>query len=228
MKSINVLVCIGLYSSILGCQEKENKTVDDAGKPVVQAKADIAKTTTPQVDVAVPQKNLAEPVEVVAQAQKTSKPGIEEKSLSVRELWALYKSKRAEAKSLEKVPEYQKASLAYVEAAEAAEKLKKPGIASWQHNSAGKNLIDAFKGKVNYDEVMNALNTMKYSPEKKAYKKQSKENFKINMTLLQSAIMCLNKAEKFDAKTSEAKRLGIIQKNKAFIRFIETFIVSED
>jgi hypothetical protein len=145
-------------------------------------------------------------------------------SMPVGELWALYKSSRSMGKALADTLEYEKAASAFLKAAEVAVKLDRSSIASWQYNSAGKNLVDAFSKDCEYYASVEKLNSMKVGLEKTAFRKKLKECFAKHFILLEQASTYLEKASQFDSKEPEKGRDEMISRNKQFVTFVKQFI----
>lgn len=144
--------------------------------------------------------------------------------MPVGELWALYKSSRSIGKALEDTSEFHKAADAFVKAAEVVVKLERPSIASWQYNSAAKNLIDAFSKDCKYYSSVEKLNSMKSGKEKTEFRQELKECFAKHSELLEKAWAYLDKAEEMDLEEPEKGRDDIIKRNKQFVTFVKKFI----
>jgi hypothetical protein len=145
-------------------------------------------------------------------------------TMSMSDLWALYRSSRSIGKALEGTSEHSKASDAFVKAAEVVVKLKRPSIASWQYNSAAKNLLDAFSKKCDYYSSVESLNSMKSGNAKNAQRAKLKSCFSENFDLLKKASVYLTQAELLDLEVPEKGRDGIIARNKQFVVFVSQFI----
>ena len=169
------------------------------------------------------------PAEAVITLVKTVKPLTPQKGkLPINEMWKKYNELRKEANRLTNAREWEASAEAFVQAAEYATQLERPGIASWQYNSAGKTLINAFKERTEYVKVMQKLVKVKDKDARKIMRKTMKKSFASEFSLLKPALTYLSMAEDADAqhpkdKGNKGKRLSLIKSNLSFVEWVDGF-----
>lgn len=169
------------------------------------------------------------PAEAVITLKRTVKPLTPQKGkLPIDEMWKKYNELRKEANRLTKEREWEASAEAFVQAAEYATQLERPGIASWQYNSAGKTLINAFKERTEYTKMMQELNKLKDKDARNAIRKTMKKSFADEFSLLKPALIYLSMAEEADAQHpkdqgNKGKRLSLIKSNLSFVQWIDSF-----
>ena len=229
-----ILSCLMLVGSVVftSCQ---NDKVEKAPSIDKTPNLEKAPEMPPEIVVEVSSERLisstellsSSQIELISEGEDTLKLDISDKpidDLPVGELWALYKSSRSIGKALEDTSEYSKAADAFAKAAEVVVKLERASIASWQYNSAAKNLIDAFSKDCKYHSSVEKLNSMKSGKEKTEFRQELKQCFAKHSEFLERASAYLDKAEELDLKEPEKGRDGIIKRNKQFVTFVKKFI----
>lgn len=227
-----ILGCLFVLCGIvlISCEKENPPTIDSIPKLEKAPKMiselhnkvtlDTVLSSSSQVSLSIEDDSIKVSDQLVEEIQKAETL----ETMSTSDLWALYKSLRSIGKALENTSEYSKAADAFVKAAEVVVKLKRPSIASWQYNSAAKNLLDAFSKKCDYYSSVESLNSMKSGNAKNAQRAKLKNCFSENFDLLKKASVYLTQAELLDLKVPEKGRNGIIARNKQFVVFVSQFI----
>ncbi len=171
-----------------------------------------AKTATAQTAKAIDIPQKAKP--------KNSKLS----NLSKSELWAKYKQARKKAYEYNEKGMLKKAAKELLLSAECAELIDRQDIAAWQYNNVGKQEIDIFKSKTEYDKRMNRIGSMEYGDKKTEYIAKCKKVMSDNINILDRSLGYLEKAKDLDAIKTDNKRLKMIESNIRFIIQLKRFL----
>ena len=149
-------------------------------------------------------------------------------SESTAQQWQKYNAIRGKAKKADRDKEWEKSAQFYLQAGDYAMQLERPGIASWQYNSAGKTLIDGFKSRVQYDTVMKKMREAQGVKVRAKVRKMMKKTFLKESLFLKPAQSYLLRAVDADSqhpkrKGNKGKRLSLIKSNLSFVEWIDKF-----
>ncbi|MCK5808920.1 hypothetical protein KAH37_08055 [bacterium] len=206
-----ILILFTILSLLISCSEKgavsQKKESVSPQKKAVTTES-VEKKKSPQKEVkTTPQKKGEIPVSVQ---------------------WKRYQNTRQKAQEAASEKRFKESAELYALAAKYTLELNRPGVASWQYNSAGKELINAFKERVDYTGIMKKMNLTKDKKVRKKLQDTMHKRFAKEFSLLEPAKEYLLLAENADSKHSKAdgnrgKRLSLIKNNLAFIIWIADF-----
>jgi hypothetical protein len=141
-------------------------------------------------------------------------------------LWSSYRSAKAAVKEAES--NYEKQAKCLLEAAGYAKDLQRFDIEAWQYNNAGFVLIEGFKDKTDYINVMNKLNSLKLKSEITQYRKEARILLNKEKEMLSQAISYLAQAKQIDGNLEKSSRTTTIASNITFVNDVLNFLDVED
>ncbi len=207
-----VSICVMSLIFLGGCGNKEVKQVEKEPTLIKQVPTDILSQET--------EDPAEKPKDPVYKLRFTS----ELADLGEGELWKVYKECRTRADKAKNRERYQESINLLLKGAEAAIKLEKPGIASWQFNNAAKHAIEYYQAESEYKKRMRKLTKIKHGDEKIAYKKDTKTIMKDYFKILKEAEGYLNAATKYNEMDNDSERVSAIESNMGFVKEIEGFL----
>jgi hypothetical protein len=143
---------------------------------------------------------------------------------SISELWATYKTTKILAAKF--VSENNLDSIiVYLDiAADAASKLSREDIASWQLNNIGHYSINEYKDRTDLDIRLRQLESLTNLKAKGLHLEETKSIFSYHFKILSNAKIYLHKAQILDRKFKKTERTDIIKRNIQFIDWVDNFI----
>lgn len=143
-------------------------------------------------------------------------------------LWSSYRSAKAAAIEAEAKGKYEKQAKHLLEAAKYANALQRFDIEAWQYNNAGFALIQDFKEKTNYINLMNKLNSLKLNTEIHQFSKETRELLNNEKEILLEAKDYLAQAKEIDNNLEKSSRTTTIVSNIIFINDVLNFLEFKD
>jgi len=143
---------------------------------------------------------------------------------SISELWKTYKNSKALATKFSTNNNLDSTVYYLNLAADAAYKLSREDIATWQLNNIGYYSINEFKRRTDYDIRMQKLATFTNLKLKALYVEETKKIFAENLHILETAELYLYKAQLLDSDLEPSDRTQVIESNLEFIDWIANYI----
>jgi len=214
MKKYLWLIVIALL--IVSCNSKKSETTQElaeSSKSEEKADSNLVLEQKPKVEKTVEQ------VE-----EKTEDNLIEDEAT----LWSSYRSAKAEVKEAESDNDFEKQAKHLLEAAAYAKALQRFDIEAWQYNNAGFALIESFKNKTDYLNVMNKLNNLKKKSEITQYRKEARIILSNEKELLLQASGYLTQAKEIDDNLEKSSRTVTIASNITFVNDVLRFLKADE
>jgi len=139
-------------------------------------------------------------------------------------LWSSYRSAKVAVKEAEADSNYEKQAEYLLEAAGYAKTLQRFDIEAWQYNNAGFTLIEGFKNKTDYINVMNKLNSLKLKSEITLYWKEARILLNKEKEMLSQASGYLAQAKQIDSNLEKSSRTTTIASNITFVKDVLNFL----
>jgi len=143
-------------------------------------------------------------------------------------LWSSYRSAKAAVKEAESDNDFEKQAQYLLEAAEYANALQRFEIEAWQYNNAGFVLIEGFKDKTDYINVMTKLNNLKLKSEITQYRKEARMILNNEKELLLQASGYLSQAKEIDDNLENSSRTTTITSNITFVNDVLRFLNADE
>jgi hypothetical protein len=220
-----VLIIVAFAVAISSCAKKKEEPLTELVEKR-EAKAEQSPVPVVENEMKVQEEEAVEvkeeePVEAIKEAEPAASALT---NLSISDLWAEYKKARQNAYRLSEIGELSGVVEDLLVAGECAELLKRPDIASWQYNNAGKYTINIFRKTTEYDTRMNQINRMRAGDAKKQYVSESKKVMNDHLNIINQGMTHLEKAKRLDAIQNDKKRLEKIESNMQFISEVKRFL----
>ncbi len=142
--------------------------------------------------------------------------------------WSSYRSAKAAVKEAESDNDYEKQAKYLLEAAKYANALQRFDIEAWQYNNAGFVLIEGFKNKTDYINVMNKLNSLKLQSEITQYRKEARLILSNEKELLLQASGYFTQAKEIDDNLEKSSRTITIASNITFVNDVLRFLNTDE
>ena len=115
-----------------------------------------------------------------------------------------------------------------MEAAKYANALQRFDIEAWQYNNAGFVLIEGFKNRTDYINVMTKLNSLKLQSEITQYRKEARLILSNEKELLLQASGYFTQAKEIDDNLEKSSRTITIASNIAFVNDVLRFLNTDE
>jgi len=161
-------------------------------------------------------------------SQKTDEKAVENLIEDEATLWSSYRSAKAAVKQAEAENNFEKQVKHLLEAAGYAHALQRFDIEAWQYNNAGYVLIQDFKEKTDYLNVIKKLNNLKLKSEIIQYRKDTRILLSNEKKLLLEASDYLSHAKKIDSNLEKSFRTTIIANNISFVNDVLRFLIADE
>jgi len=201
---------------IIGCNSKKTETE----KELLESYKNEEKTNPTTIPIQEPKLE-----ETTKQAEVNEKESLIEDEAT---LWESYRSAKAAATEAEAKGEYEKRAKHLQEAARYANALQRFDIEAWQNNNAGFALIQDFKKKTNYINLMNKLNSLKLKTEINQFSKETRKLLNNEKEILLEAKDYLAQAKEIDNNLEKSSRTTTIVSNIIFINDVLNFLEFKD
>ncbi len=209
-------VFIVIVLLIIGCNSKKSETTQKlVESPKNEEKVDpnLVPEKEPKVEKATEQEK-----------EKNEDNLIEDETT----LWSSYRSAKAEVKEAESDNDYEKQAKYLLEAAKYANALQRFDIEAWQYNNAGFVLIEGFKNRTDYINVMTKLNSLKLQSEITQYRKEARLFLSNEKELLLQASGYFTQAKEIDDNLEKSSRTITIASNIAFVNDVLRFLNTDE
>jgi len=208
----NYLWFIVIVLLIVGCSSKKS----EPEQKLVESSKSEEKTDS----ILAPVKEPLEEKATELEEEKIEDNLIEDEAT----LWSSYRSEKAAVKEAEAENNFEKQVKHLLEAAGYAHALQRFDIEAWQYNNAGYVLIQDFKEKTDYLNVITKLNNLKLKSEIIQYRKDTRILLSNEKKLLLEASDYLYHAEKIDSNLEKSFRTTIIANNILFVNDVLRFL----
>jgi len=189
------------------------------------------KEVDKKINAPSPQKAISRIDSVTSTLYKTANNSFEkhdslasENLKSISELWSTYKSTKILAEKYISENNLDSVILYLDIAADAASKLSREDIASWQLNNIGHYSINEYKNRTDFDIRLRQLASLANSKAKGLNLEETKSVFSSNFKILSNAKNYLLKAQLLDSKFKRSERTDKIKRNIQFIDWVDKFI----
>jgi hypothetical protein len=207
---------------IFGCSKKNTikkeeikNNINKTAEKIVESKEKIIKSV----------KDINKKAEKLIE-NKTDilKKGKEKAKENKSRLWEIYNETRKNIKEAKLQERYTDLIKLLKKQSEIAEKLGRKDIEAWQLNNIGYYSIEEFKKKINYDETMAKIYSVKDKKKRKKIYDEMIKKMKKNYKLLEKSYPYLKKAKIISEENDDKKQKKVIANNIAFINDIKKMI----
>ncbi len=207
---------------IFGCSKKNaikkeeiKNNINKTAEKIVESKEKIIKSV----------KDINKKAEKLIE-NKTDilKKGKEKAKENKSRLWEIYNETRKNIKEAKLQERYTDLIKLLKKQSEIAEKLGRKDIEAWQLNNIGYYSIEEFKKKINYDETMAKIYSVKDKKKRKKIYDEMIKKMKKNYKLLEKSYPYLKKAKIISEENDDKKQKKVIANNIAFINDIKKMI----
>lgn len=219
-----ILMIVVIIISI-SCEKKDSQPDKIAVPEDTVIESDTLDGGEEEADVL--KKESAEESIITEQADSREEPGKTSSTRTEADIWNDYNQARENlqtAKTEENFTEIKKYLLL---TAGFARELNRDDIEAWQYNNIGFYGIEEFKKKVDYQERIAALETMKPGTEKAEFYRSIVTDFRQESDFLSEIKTYLETARKIDGQLPVSERTEMIANNVGFIEDIQAML-SED
>ena len=207
---------------IFGCSKKNTikkeeikNNINKTAEKIVESKEKIIKSVKDTNKKA--EKLIENKTDILKKGKEKAK---ENKS----RLWEIYNETRKNIKEAKLQERYTDLIKLLKKQSEIAEKLGRKDIEAWQLNNIGYYSIEEFKKKINYDETMAKIYSVKDKKKRKKIYDEMIKKMKKNYKLLEKSYPYLKKAKIISEENDDKKQKKVIANNIAFINDIKKMI----